>query len=386
MRRERCTPIELLNQVGFLDPEVSLSHCIFISGHSWLAYPYGDDLKIIADSGASVAYSPLKYLKLGILMESFDKYRKAGVNMGIGTDTFPKDILSDMHYAALAARVADKSFLSGHPRYVFNAVTLGGAKMIGRSDLGRLQKGAKADITIVNLRDIAFGAVRDYPGRFGSFASIPFPDTEGCLREIEYALDTLKADGIYLWTSYEGKLLGDPDFWPILAELNRRKVVVYTHPTSPACCSKIMPYTSVNTIEGPVDTTRTMASLMFQGGAARFPDIRWIFSHSGGVTPFLLSRFERHMIDRKDAKEKMPNGVRHELRKFYYDTAQGNHEGALLALLKIVPPSQVLYGTDFPFRDGAEVISGLSKHGFSAADLRAIDRDNATRLFPKLKA
>jgi 5-methylthioadenosine/S-adenosylhomocysteine deaminase len=161
MQRERCTPIELLHKLGFLGPDVSLSHCIFISGHSWLAYPYGDDLKIIADSGASVAYSPLKYLKLGIVMESFDKYRQAGINMGIGTDTFPKDIISDMRYAALASRVADKSFLAGHPRDVFNAVTLGGAKMLGRDDLGRLQKGAKADITIVNLRDIAFGAVRD---------------------------------------------------------------------------------------------------------------------------------------------------------------------------------------------------------------------------------
>src|SRR5437660_3265350 len=151
----------IAKKIGFLDPEVSLSHCIFISGHSWLAYPYGDDLKIIADSGASVAYSPLKYLKLGIVMESFDKYRQAGINMGIGTDTFPKDILSDMRYAAIASRVADKSFLAGHPRDVFNAITLGGAKMLGRDDLGRLQKGAKADIAIVNLRDIAFGAVRD---------------------------------------------------------------------------------------------------------------------------------------------------------------------------------------------------------------------------------
>ena len=161
MQRERCTPIELLDKIGFLDPEVSLSHCIFISGHSWLAYPYGDDLKIIADSGSPVAYSPLKYLKLGIVMESFDKYLKAGITMGIGTDTFPKDIISDMRYAALASRVAEKSFMAGHPRDVFNAATLGGAKMLGRDDLGRLQKGAKADITIVNLRDIAFGAVRD---------------------------------------------------------------------------------------------------------------------------------------------------------------------------------------------------------------------------------
>jgi cytosine/adenosine deaminase-related metal-dependent hydrolase len=161
MQRERCTPIELLKKIGFLDPEVSLSHCIFISGHSWLSYPYGDDLKIIADSGAAVAYSPLKYLKLGIVMESFDKYLKAGINMGIGTDTFPKDIISDMRYASLASRVAEKSFVAGHPRDVYNAATLGGAKLVGRDDIGRLQKGAKADIAVIDLKDIAFGAVRD---------------------------------------------------------------------------------------------------------------------------------------------------------------------------------------------------------------------------------
>lgn len=161
LQRERATPIELLHKIGFLDPEVSLSHCIFIAGHSWTAYPYGDDLKIIAGSGASVAYSPLKYLKLGIVMESFDKYLKAGIDMGIGTDTFPKDILSDMRYASLASRVAEKSFAAGHPRDVFNAATLGGAKLVGRDDIGRLKKGAKADIAIIDLKNLAFGAVRD---------------------------------------------------------------------------------------------------------------------------------------------------------------------------------------------------------------------------------
>jgi predicted TIM-barrel fold metal-dependent hydrolase len=75
----------------------------------------------------------------------------------------------------------------------------------------------------------------------------------------------------------------------------------------------------------------------------------------------------------------------HELAKFYYDTAQGNHAGALHALLKIAPVSQLLYGTDYPFRDGAEVNAGLSAYGFSAADLRAIDRENAIRMMPKLK-
>ncbi len=161
MQRYRCTPVEFLHRVGFLGPEISLSHCIFLSGHSWTAYPYGDDLRILADNGASVSYCPLKYLILGVAMESFDRYIKAGVNVSLGTDTYPKDMISEMRYAALASRIAEKSFIAGHPRDVFNAATLGGAKLLGREDLGRLQKGAKADIVIVNLKNIAFGAVRD---------------------------------------------------------------------------------------------------------------------------------------------------------------------------------------------------------------------------------
>src|SRR5262245_49762921 len=184
----------------------------------------------------------------------------------------------------------------------------------------------------------------DHPGRFGMFASIPLPDIEASLREIEYAYDTLRTDGIYLIVSYDGKYLGDAAFWPVLEELNRRKAVVYTHPLTPACCGNIPSSVPISTIEYAVDTTRTMASLMFNGAAARYPDIRWIFSHSGGVTPFLLSRFTREEKDMKDRQAKLPNGVMHELRKFYYDTAQGNHAGALDGLLKIAPVSQVLYG------------------------------------------
>jgi len=228
--------------------------------------------------------------------------------------------------------------------------------------------------------------VRDHPGRFGVFACIPYPDTEGSLREIEYVLDTLKAEGFCLMTSYGGKYLGDPSFWPVLEELNRRKAVVYTHPLAPECCGKVPSAVSVGTIEYAVDTTRTMTSLMFSGAAARYPDIRWIFSHSGGVTPFLVSRFQREEKVAKGIKEKLPNGVMHELAKFYYDMAQGNHPGALEALRKTAPVSQYLYGTDFPFRDGAEVNGGLAKYGFSAAELMAIDRGNALRLFPNLKA
>jgi len=235
--------------------------------------------------------------------------------------------------------------------------------------------------------EYAVRIARDHPGRFGSFATLPLLDTDGTLKEIEYAMDTLKADGVGLMTSYENKYLGDEAFAPVWTELNRRKAVVYTHPLTPDCCRNTVKGIPPGVVEYATDTTRTIASLVFSGTAARYPNIRWIFSHSGGTMPFLLSRFTRQEVDMKErAKERMPNGVMHELRKFHYDTAQGNHSGALGALMKIVAPSQVLFGTDFPFRDGAEEIGGLSAFQFQAGDLRAIERDNALKLLPTLKA
>ncbi len=228
---------------------------------------------------------------------------------------------------------------------------------------------------------------RDHKGRFASFATLPLLDSEGALKEIGYALDTLKAEGIGLMTSYQDKYLGDASFAPIWEELNRRKAVIYTHPLSPDCCRNIKSEVPPAVVEYATDTTRTIASLMFSGTAARYPDIRWIFSHSGGTMPFLLSRFARHEIDMKEkAKERVPKGVMYELKKFYYDTAQGNHSGALAALMKIVTPAQVLFGTDFPFRDGAEEIEGLASFRFKPKDLRAIERENALRLLPRLIA
>ena len=221
--------------------------------------------------------------------------------------------------------------------------------------------------------------VRDHPERFGLFASIPLPDTEGSLREIEYAYGTLRAEGIALVTNYEGRYLGDAAFAPVWQELERRKAVVYTHPIQGACCREVKADVSPSTIEYATDTSRTMASILFSGTAARYPGIRWIFSHGGGTVPFLLSRFTVAEANLKD-KSKLPSGVVAELRKFYYDTAQANHPGALAALMKLVPVSQVVLGTDFPFRRAAEEIAGITSYGFSAADVRAIERENAQRL------
>jgi len=197
-------------------------------------------------------------------------------------------------------------------------------------------------------------------------------------------LDTLHADGIGLLTSYGTTYLGDPSFAPVYAELNRRKAVVYVHPLSPNCCKSLVPGIPVGSIEYATDTTRTIAHLVFSGTSTRFPDITWIFSHSGGTLPFLTGRFLRLAEERKPAH--LPNGPLPEFRRFHYELAQGNTAGQIAALLKMVPLEQVLYGTDFPFRPGAEVNAGIAEYGFAAAELQSIERGAALRLLPRLKA
>ncbi len=227
--------------------------------------------------------------------------------------------------------------------------------------------------------------VADSRGRFGMFAAMPMPHVEGTLREIAYALDTLKADGVGLLTSYGDKWLGDPAFTPVLEELNRRRAVVYTHPTTANCCGNLIPDVPESIIEWGTDTTRTIASLVFSGAAARFRDVQLIFSHGGGTLPFLTERFLRLPLINKNLAPRVPNGVEHELKRFYYDTAQAAHPYALASLTKLVPVSQIVFGTDFPYRTAAEHVRGLVDYGFSASELQSIDRDNAVRLLPRLK-
>jgi 6-methylsalicylate decarboxylase len=224
----------------------------------------------------------------------------------------------------------------------------------------------------------------DHPGRFGMFSTVPLPDVDGCLREIEYSQDTLKADGVCLMTSYQGKYPGDPAFAPVMSELNRRKAVVFFHPVKPECCKDLQPDIGSGLVELSTDTTRAIASLLFSGAASGYPDIRFIFSHGGGTMPYLMTRFSS-LAARPDMAKQLPNGLLFEVQNLYYDTAMLFVSYPWPTLLKLVPVPHILFGTDFPFASAGDVAKGLRDADLKASDLRAIERENALQLFPRLK-
>jgi 5-methylthioadenosine/S-adenosylhomocysteine deaminase len=177
LREHGRTSLQLLTEIGFLRHDVLLGHCVFHAHHSWAHYPYVDDLHMLADSGASVAHAPYKYAKMGIMLESLERYRQLGINVALGTDTFPQDLISEMRLAGLMCRFAEGSFRVGRAQDVFDAATLGGARALGRDDLGRLAPGAKADIVLVDLRAAHFGAVHDPIRALVEYASASDIDT-----------------------------------------------------------------------------------------------------------------------------------------------------------------------------------------------------------------
>ncbi|HEV8022412.1 MAG TPA: amidohydrolase family protein [Candidatus Lustribacter sp.] len=239
--------------------------------------------------------------------------------------------------------------------------------------------------------EAAAQTVRDHPTRFGFFAPIPLPDTEGSLAEIDYAFGTLHADGINLLSNFSGKWLGDPAFTPVMEELNRRKALVYVHPTFAPCCTEHMvPNVIAPIIEFPFDTARTIVSLVSSGTTTRFPDIRFIFSHGGGALFAVYGRLSG-LMGVPAVRAALPGGIAAELKKLYYDTAGTNAQTTITALLDVVPPTQLLLGSDYPLA-GPPPVNVMIEH--AVADFEAykpseqvktlVERDNAVRLVPRL--
>ena len=222
-----------------------------------------------------------------------------------------------------------------------------------------------------------------HPGRFGVFAMLPMPYVDESLKEIEYVFDTLKTDGIGMLTNYGDKWLGYDEFAPVFQELNRRKAVVYTHPNSPNCCVNLVKGVSDAAIEYGADTTRSITNLIFSGASARYSDTNFIFSHGGGVLTAVAERLRIQMVSTPPYKGKITREmVDRELKRFYYDTAQVSNEVTIQALAKLVPVSQIVFGSDFPYRTGIDHSTGLAER-FDAGDLAAIERGNALRLLPR---
>jgi predicted TIM-barrel fold metal-dependent hydrolase len=233
-----------------------------------------------------------------------------------------------------------------------------------------------------------FGArmMSDYKGRFGLFALVPMPTVDASLKEIEYAFDTLKADGVGLMTSYGNRWLGDPTFRPIFDELNRRKAIAYTHPIDAPCCTGMYPGVNPTTIEYNTDTSRTIFSLIVGDAAARYSDIKFIFSHAGGTMTSLIERFgigPPDTINDVLAAPAAPNSRLDHLRRFYYDTAQSVNVVQMRGLKTIAGAGQIVFGTDYPFVSAARTLKGLNGCGFTPGELQAIYRGTAAKLLPR---
>jgi predicted TIM-barrel fold metal-dependent hydrolase len=228
---------------------------------------------------------------------------------------------------------------------------------------------------------------KDFPGRFGMWGAIPLPDVEGSLREIEYIFDVLKLDGIGLLSSYEnGKLLGNVKYAPVMDELNRRKAVVFVHPTV-TCCGDPIPRVNITSIEFPTDTTRTITDLIYSGTLMRCPNIRFIFSHGGGTILMLLERLSGGALTAEERNATIPNGFEHELKKLYYDIASvAVSPTAMTAVFNVIPKDRILFGSDIPFWTIEKIATAMNKFDISATDLLMIQRENALQLVPRFKS
>ena len=231
--------------------------------------------------------------------------------------------------------------------------------------------------------------VGDRPAKFGAMGFVPLPDVAAAAREVDYVLDVLELDGINLLTHTGDRYLGHPEEDELYAELDRRRAVVFVHPVRPQALPPV-DYPAGYT-ELVFDTTRAIANLLCTGTLAKYPNIRFIMSHMGGVTPFLLFRLSG-LDDEPKLRVRFPDGVATYLRRLYYDVAQSAAPLSFRALLEIADPSRILFGTDYPFARNAEkvmtdTIEAVARFdGFDATLKRKIALDNARALFPRFAA
>lgn len=189
VRRHGQTPVQWAAQIGLLGPHTLLGHAIFIDEHSWLRWHTRKDLDLLADSGTSVAHCPMPFARYGAMLEDFGRYRRRGVNLGIGTDTLPLNMLEELRTALMVSHIAAKDVHAAGTGDVFHAATIGGAKALRRSDLGRLAPGAKADIVLVDLDHPAMQPLHD------PLRSLVYAAADRAVRDVYVGGSKVVADG-----------------------------------------------------------------------------------------------------------------------------------------------------------------------------------------------
>jgi len=256
--------------------------------------------------------------------------------------------------------------------------------MLSITTPGVPETGERARTLARGTNEDAAKLAADNGGTIGFFIAVPMDDPDAALKEIEYGFDVLKAPGVGIFTSYGAQWLGDKRFDPVFEELNRRKAIVYVHPNTATCCTRLIPEVADTAIEYGTDTTRAIASFVYRGAARRYPDVRMIWSHSGGSMPFLIERFE--FADRSPAaKAAAPEGFRAAVARFYYDIAQSTQAIPSRALRTLVPVEHIVFGSDYPFRTSLEHVQGLeSAKVYTGSELKGIYAGNVQRSMPEL--
>ncbi len=228
--------------------------------------------------------------------------------------------------------------------------------------------------------DVSARLIGDYPNRFGAFATLPLPDIQASIQEVEYIYDTLHLDGIVLMSNYKGIYPGDSAFEELYAELNKRKAVVYVHPTDPHNGNPLGDDIPNFLIEVTFDTTRAIFNLLYKGVFELYPNIRWIFSHAGGTLPYLAWRISLGQFVLPEADKNVCQGALKYLENLYYDTALSANPYALRSLKELAGPSQIVFGSDFPFAPEVitmETINGIALFdGFDDNDRSAVESKN----------
>jgi 5-methylthioadenosine/S-adenosylhomocysteine deaminase len=158
------TPIELLDSIGMLRPTLNIGHGNFIADNPSLNYARGRDLELMGRAGATISHCPINIARRARVLDNWQSYQEAGVNLAIGSDTYPRDMIMNMRTASYMGKIMSHTYFAATAGEVFAAATLGGARSVGRDDLGRLAPGALADIIIVDLtgrNSLRYGPVRD---------------------------------------------------------------------------------------------------------------------------------------------------------------------------------------------------------------------------------